>query len=1026
MESISQNINRAKVEIDKQLRLIGKVRESTKNAPDFLTDEEIKLIIDSVPPIKSADIEDAELARTHIQDKLTIMLKLPINKMIKSAIPDFIQEMVHKFERAKSESGLPVGLLAAQAIAAQLMQSTLNTFHTSGSGTNISAGIDAYRDLLQLSKDMKAPTCDIYFKNIVDFDDVVMRKRPDIVYITIDDVVKSVEVLSKKDLYEDDGQFKYAYYSLYDMMYNIGRPNPIQIVGHISDNNKSGTSFLRLHLNVDMMYKQQIMPEDICNMLSEDNEDNILCIPSPLLMLPITKQKMYYNTNTKINEYHDVTTYLPHYYIDIYTHVNEILREFNNKYNITSNILGSEDAMVFKHVWVGKIGDNPELSNELYNQVFKYYDMDILIDDNKLFINVPNVPNKEAVSLYNLSIDPSTGNYNWSPLNVIDYKQKYENKETNDLVQMMISNIHDLKISNDVWKMDYNIDIMRRRNISKSNIDKMIELNNIDILDSTLMIIRIPLINSNEFYSPIQLFKYNLQNESRDNINNVYFNTIIIPNLKNIKLKGVNGIKSLYPEKLSVWSAVSEEIKDGDSWTLRFHKTRMNQTGITPGHIQRLCEIAGMKINEFETEKDKIKYQYDYLSVKTPPIPSDARKVLNIQPDKRFDIWKPGQVINYHKLKGLDENVDYTKEAEAEKDRLILEGKFIESDKISTVKPASEFEKALEFIYAMSEGTNLNELLIGFDNIDPTRTISNNIHEILENFGIEAARAYFAERLYKIVIANKNYVNPQHTLLIADHVTRLGFLTPITLTGLKKNPAGFLTKAGHSKASETFKAVASTGATESLNPTYQSMMTGKLLNMGTGMVDVSLNKRKEKELYDNFDIGVIYGISAQSLAKEIENIDTNESNIFNDMDDFEEDIYYTMDDNNIIISTTSPMAKPTQIDPVQMSPNIIGAIPQSRYGSQISPKPIKSNVVYDVAASIPSSPVVQRDNIEDITIAKLKEMKEGDKEEEFIGVMELPNDYVENESYYVSYPVFTEGAGGLDPATLSNLISSIQ
>lgn len=1043
ISEVQQNIQRIKYDIDQKLKETQRLRSEIKGQkPELLSKDERQMIIDSIPRVYSADIGNADLARRQIQDRLNNMLQQPINKIVKAAIPDLIKEINHKFERSRIEAGQAVGLLAAQAIAAQLMQSTLNTFHKSGSGTNISAGINAYKDMLQLPKEMKNPNCNIYFKDIVNFDTVIKEKRPDLEYVTVYDVVKSTDIVLKKDLYDDLGNFKEVYYYLYNAI-SIMRGG-IDIINFVKKEEVSGPSFLRLYLNVDYMFKQKISPEDVCEAMMKGNEDNILCIPSPIIMVPETKSKMYYNTSTNLNEYHDITTNVPYYYIDIYTYIDSVLKEVNDKYNIDSRIITSWDALKNdQNIWKVYYTPNENIPRNKYFETYLYYGMKILgftKDANGEFFYVvtPEIPDQAKLD-YSLVPDPRTNLYYWSPSTVIDYIKRYGQQQTDESVLTTIES-EELDIS--TWTLFYDSTVMDEYNISRVDIFDMMKrydaliVNNLSKNTDSYVVFQLPppsqeaiqtlnLVPVGNYYlwTPMQFFDYHRKKESRESINNIYFNTIIVPKLENVRIKGVEGIKSLYPEKISVWSAIDEEVSDrGNNWTLRFNKVRMRQTGITPEHIRNLCKESGMTINEFnESEKDK--FYYDYLKVIMPKIPDDARKTLNIKPDMDFRYWKPKQVINYYKIKELDANLEYAKNARHKREDLINQGRVEEADEISTVKPPSSFENALDFIYAMTEGTNLKDLLL-MEEIDPDRTISNNIHEILQNYGIEAARTFLAEHLYNIVLANENYINPRHPLLIAEHITRMGFLTPITLTGIKKNPTGFLTKAGHSKPAETLKSAALTGKRESLSTTYQSLMTGKLLSLGTGIVNVSLNKKLENELYEKHNIADLYGITADSLAKEMEEMEMAQNDMLVNIDDLEEDSYFTIDDNNHVLATTSPIPKPVPLSKAQISPGIIAAMPEAAYGQTVYQipttisKPVKSDSINKVAFIAPSSPTVERDIIEDVSV---KPLKIGIDKEEFqkIGVESV-------DEYVFSTPIFTEGAGGMNPNQLAQIFTIVQ
>ncbi|GAG86007.1 unnamed protein product, partial [marine sediment metagenome] len=242
-------------------------------------------------------------------------LNLPQNKVVPSSIPELIKLIVHNFERARIDAGQAVGILASQALAAQLMQATLNTFHMSGSSKNVASGLKAYREVLSLSKELIAPSCDIYFNEPITFIEVITQKRVELVDIRVTDIATNIEIKDTESVFNDMDTFNINHYKMYELfnshLLNIGMP--------ISDFVISNTTFLRLTLDINKMYSHKIMPNDVCKAIMKDNLQDIICIPSPILLIPKTTRKLYYNNGT--NQYKNITKLVPVYYVDIYVFI---------------------------------------------------------------------------------------------------------------------------------------------------------------------------------------------------------------------------------------------------------------------------------------------------------------------------------------------------------------------------------------------------------------------------------------------------------------------------------------------------------------------------------------------------------------------------------------------------------------------------------------------------------------------------------------------------------------------------------
>ncbi len=854
MEILQEEINRIKRIIDDKLEKTRKTRLQF-DEPENLTQEEIDKILVKMPRVNSIDHELADKTREYILNILSYMLKLPSNKIIKSAIPELTRILINTFNRAKAEPGMPVGLLAAQAISSQLMQATLNTFHYSGSKKNVESGIKAYEDMLKVRSNISSPSCDIYFKDKVTFNDIIYEKRPKLVQTLVDDLIISSDILNKSELYNENG-LRYPHYTLYE---NMNSTQSFSLLRHIKvpdledPTDRSGMTFLRLTLDTDKLYKYQITSGDVCYaiMKLDNNSTKIVCVPSPIIMRQMTDEKIF--TVDNVSERHSITKYVPFSYIDIFTFVENVKREIIDEFN--------------------------------------------------------------------------------------------------------------------------------------ADVEKI----------------------------------------SNDNINQAYFNTIVIPGFAKIIVKGVTDLTNIYPEKTSVWSVIEEEIRDGKKWILRYNMRRMIKTGISVKHVVNLCVISNMVIVTSDSH---------HLVVKTPEIPDDAREVLNIGPNKILK-WRPGQVINYIKLKELDANNEYAKTMREKRNKLMIEKKFVEAEKISTIKPASEFELSLSFMYAISDGSNLIDLLQDED-IDETRTISNNTLEILKVFGIEAARKFFTEQLHNIIRMNDNYVDTRHIMIVADHITRLGFITPFTELGMKHHPIGSLTRAAYKKPSQQLQSMAITGKRESLKSTYPAILTGRSVSLGTGIVSASMNKKKEKEFMDKFKIKEMYDMKAEDLSSVVEKMEGEVGDIMDE--DYIQDNYAVINNEGIMIGTSSPPA----LGDAQISPSLVGSYPQSSLtqmrGFRKSPIveqesiiirsiPTPSTVPLPGSAPRPGpTPLPSTVPLPGVTPSTAPLPGPAPRIPEKFGVDVLPEGItiggMEDIEAVVSFPTFTQDTGASD--IMKNIISFVQ
>lgn len=91
-------------------------------------------------------------------------------------------------------------------------------------------------------------------------------------------------------------------------------------------------------------------------------------------------------------------------------------------------------------------------------------------------------------------------------------------------------------------------------------------------------------------------------------------------------------------------------------------------------------------------------------------------------------------------------------------------------------------EKTLE-----TEGTNLREIL-RLEHIDQARTITDDVFEISQVLGIEAARSALVNETRKIFNHYGIYINFRHLYLLYDWMTHRGRLTAINRNGINRIP----------------------------------------------------------------------------------------------------------------------------------------------------------------------------------------------------------------------------------------------
>lgn len=149
----------------------------------------------------------------------------------------------------------------------------------------------------------------------------------------------------------------------------------------------------------------------------------------------------------------------------------------------------------------------------------------------------------------------------------------------------------------------------------------------------------------------------------------------------------------------------------------------------------------------------------------------------------------------------------------------------------------------------LTDGTNLRGAMME-ESLDFTKMYTNDIKEIFEVLGIEAARRALMKEIRTVISFDGSYVNHRHLSILCDVMTYKGFLMPITRNGINRIDASPLQKASYEETQEVFMEAAVFGEKDRLLGVSENVMTGQFLPTGTGVFDVYLDTKKLAEAVD--------------------------------------------------------------------------------------------------------------------------------------------------------------------------------
>ena len=146
------------------------------------------------------------------------------------------------------------------------------------------------------------------------------------------------------------------------------------------------------------------------------------------------------------------------------------------------------------------------------------------------------------------------------------------------------------------------------------------------------------------------------------------------------------------------------------------------------------------------------------------------------------------------------------------------------------------FEKSKEWILD-TDGVNLSEVL-ACKGVNTQRTVSNDIVEIFQVLGIEAARQALLNELRAVISFDGSYVNYRHLALLCDTMCQKGFLMAITRHGINRVDRGPLMKCSFEEMVEMLVDAAMYGETDHMRGVSENVMLGQLAPIGTSCFDL--------------------------------------------------------------------------------------------------------------------------------------------------------------------------------------------
>jgi DNA-directed RNA polymerase subunit A" len=236
----------------------------------------------------------------------------------------------------------------------------------------------------------------------------------------------------------------------------------------------------------------------------------------------------------------------------------------------------------------------------------------------------------------------------------------------------------------------------------------------------------------------------------------------------------------------------------------------------------------------------KVKLAVDNKALKSAHISLD--KVVDVLVAKGFDVTKlsDGMVLDMSKedFKAIYKTKEKLKE-------VIITG-------VKKISQVLVVKRNNDYV-VLTAGSNLKDVM-GFKGVDAEKVISNDIHEVSQVLGIEAARQCIVNEINKVIRSQGLAVDSKHAMLVADTMVASGVVKGITRMGIISDKSSILARASFETPVNQFVQATKTGKRDNLSSVIENIILNQPVPVGTGLpgllvkVTGALTKNKKGEV----------------------------------------------------------------------------------------------------------------------------------------------------------------------------------
>jgi len=173
-----------------------------------------------------------------------------------------------------------------------------------------------------------------------------------------------------------------------------------------------------------------------------------------------------------------------------------------------------------------------------------------------------------------------------------------------------------------------------------------------------------------------------------------------------------------------------------------------------------------------------------------------------------------------------------------------------------------------EDIIINTSGSNLIEIL-NLDYVDSSKTFSNDIYEVLQLFGIEAAKQLLINEMINTLKSGGAEVNIRHILLLVNIMTYKGYLMSIDRFGIKNSDYGILAQSSFEETPDLLARASIFSETDNVKGVSGNLILGQRIKGGTGSFKLLFD---EVNYFSNFN--KIHNIDSKLSSYNINDLNT--------------------------------------------------------------------------------------------------------------------------------------------------------